>query len=133
MGSYYSPDEIVQIGIGMAEGLDRDDPRLMEIQSKAFRHLLALPELDNLLVDLLTQDAVIGAFGSAQSPGIVEPIVDALIIKAKNMEAEQRLEEALGCWEDVIRMVEDIGGDNLPVARGVATLNKIGVAEEAGP
>ena len=127
MGSYYSPDEIVQIGIGMAEGLDRDDPRLMEIQSKAFQHLLALPELANLLVDLLTQDAVIGAFGSAQSPGIVEPIVDALIIKAKNMEAEQRLEEALGCWEDVIRMVEDIGGDNLPVARGVATLNKIGL------
>ena len=127
MGSYYSPDEIVHIGIGMAEGLDRDDPRLMEIQSKAFRHLLALPELDNLLVDLLTQDAVIGAFGSAQSPDIVEPIVDALIIKAKTMEAEQRLEEALGCWEDAIRMAEDIGGDNLTVARGVATLNKIGL------
>ena len=82
---------------------------------------------DNLLVDLLTQDAVIGAFGSAQSPDIVEPIVDALIIKAKTMEAEQRLEEALGCWEDAIRMAEDIGGDNLTVARGVATLNKIGL------
>ncbi len=127
MGSYYSPDEIVHIGIGMAEGLDRDDPRLMEIQSKAFRHLLALPELDNLLVDLLTEDAVIGAFGSVQSPDFVEPIVNALIVKAKTMKAEQRLEEALGCWEDVIRMAEDIGGDNLTVARGVATLNKIGL------
>ena len=125
MGSYYSPDEIVHIGIGMAGGLDRDDPRLMEIQSTAFRHLLALPELDSLLVDLLTQDAVIGAFGSAQSPDIVEPIVNALIVKAKTMEAEQRLEEALGCWEDTIRMADDVGGDNLSVAKGVATLNKI--------
>ena len=127
MGSYYSPDEMVHIGIGMAEGLDRDDPRLMEMQSTAFRHLLALPELDNLLVDLLTQDAVIGAFGSAQSPDIVEPIVNALIVKAKTLEAEQRLEEALGCWEDAIRMADDVGGDNLTVAKGVATLKKIGL------
>ena len=127
MGSYYSPDEMVHIGIGMAEGLDRDDPRLMEMQSTAFRHLLALPELDNLLVDLLTQDAVIGAFGSAQSPDIVEPIVNALIVKAKTLEAEQRLEEALGCWEDAIRMADDVGGDNLIVAKGVATLKKIGL------
>ena len=127
MGSYYSPDEMVHIGIGMAEGLDRDDPRLMEMQSTAFRHLLALPELDNLLVDLLTRDAVIGAFGSAQSPDIVEPIVNALIVKAKTLEAEQRLEEALGCWEDAIRMADDVGGDNLTVAKGVATLKKIGL------
>ena len=132
MASYYSPEEIVHIGIGIAEGLDRDDPRLLEIQSKAFRHLLALPELDNLLVDLLTQDSVIGAFGSAQSPDFVEPIVKALIIKAKNMEAEKRLEEALGCWEDAIRMAEDVGGENLTVARGVATLNKIGLLRKLG-
>ena len=127
MGSYYSPDEMVRIGIGMAEDLARDDPRLMEIQSTAFRHLLALPELDNLIVDLLTQDAVISAFGSAQSPDLVEPMVYALIVKAKTMEGDQRLEEALGCWEDAIRMADDVGGDNLTVARGVATLNKIGL------
>ena len=127
MGSYYSPDEMVHIGIGLAEDLARDDPRLMEIQSTAFRHLLALPELDNLIVDLLTQDAVISAFGSAQSPDLVEPMVYALIVKAKTMEGDQRLEEALGCWEDAIRMADDVGGDNLTVARGVATLNKIGL------
>ena len=132
MGSYYSPDEIVHIGIGIAEGLDRDDPRLMAIQSKAFRHLLALPELDNLLVDLLTQDAVIGAFGSAESPDIAEPIVDALIVKAEAMEAEQRLEEALDCWEEIVRMAENVGGDNLSVARGVATLKKIGLLRKLG-
>ena len=130
MVSYYSPDEIVHIGIGMAEGLDRDDPRLMNIQSTAFRHLLALPELDNLLVDLLTQDAVIGAFGSAQSPDIVEPIVTALLVKAKTMEAEQRLEEALGYWEEAIRMADDVGGDNLTVARGVATLSKVSLLKK---
>ena len=130
MGSYYSPDEMVHIGIGMAEGLDRDDPGLMQIQSTAFRHLLALPELDNLLADLLTQDAVIGAFGSAQSPDIVAPIVNALIVKAKTMEAEQCFEEALCCWEDAIRMADDVGGDSLTVARGVATLSKIALLKK---
>ena len=130
MGSYYSPDEMVHIGIGMAEDLDRNDPRLMQIQSTAFRHLLALPELDNLLADLLTQDAVIGAFGSAQSPDIVEPIVNALIVKAKTMEAEQCFEEALCCWEDAIRMADDVGGDSLTVARGVATLSKIALLKK---
>ena len=127
MGSYYSPDEIVQIGIGMAEGLDQGDPRLMEFQSTAFLQLLALPELGNLLIDLLTQDTVINAFGSSQSPDIVEPIVGALVEKSKNLEAEHRLEEALGCWEDVIRMADDVGGDSLTVARGVATLRRIGL------
>ena len=130
MASYYSPYELVNIGIGIAEGLDRDDPRLLDIQLTAFRHLLALPELDDLLVNLLTQDAVIGAFGSAQSPDLVEPIAYALMVKAKSMEAEQRLEEALGCWEDVIRMAKDVGGDNLIVANGAATLNKIGLLKK---
>ena len=125
MASYYSPDELVHIGIGMAEGLDRDDPRLLDIQSTAFRQLLALPELDDLLVNLLTQDAVIGAFGSVQTPDIVEPMVYALIVKAKTMETEQSLEEALGYWEEAIRMAEDVGGDNLTVAKGAAILNKI--------
>ena len=127
MESYYSPDEIAQIGIGIAEGLDQDDPRLNEIQSKAFLHLIALPELDNLLVELLTQDAVIGAFGSAQTPYLAEPMAYALMAKAKTMETEQRLEEALCYWEEAIRIADDVGGDDLAVARGVATLNKIGL------
>ena len=127
MESYYSPDEIAHIGIGIAEGLDQDDPRLNEIQSKAFLHLIALPELDNLLVELLTQDAVIGAFGSAQTPYLAEPMAYALMAKAKTMETEQRLEEALCYWEEAIRIADDVGGDDLAVARGVATLNKIGL------
>ena len=132
MGSYYSPDEIVDIGIGIAEELVRDDPRLTELQSKAFRHLIALPELGNLVVDLLTQDSVIGAFGSSQSPDIAEPVVFALIAKAKTLETEQRLEEALGSWEEAIRIAEDIDGDDLTIAKGVATLNKIGLLTELG-
>ena len=127
MALYYSPDELVQIGVGMAEGLDRDDPRHLDIQSTAFRQLLALPELGDLLVNLLTQDAVIGAFGSAQTPDLVEPMVYALIAKAKTMETEQRLEEALGYWEEAIRMADDVGGGDLTVAKGVATLSKIGL------
>ena len=52
MALYYSPDELVHIGVGMAEGLDRDDPRHLDIQSTAFLQLLALPELGDLLVNL---------------------------------------------------------------------------------
>ena len=132
MASYYSPDELVNIGIGMAEGLDRDDPRLMDIQSTAFRHLLALPELDDLVVNLLTQDAVIGAFGSVQAPDMVEAMVYAFIAKAKTMEKEQRLEEALGCWADAIRIADEVGSDNLIVAKGIATLNKILLLKKLG-
>ena len=125
MALYYSPDELVHIGIGMAEGLDRDDPRLLDIQSTALRHLLALPELGDLLVDVLTQDAVIGAFGSGQTPDLAEPMVYALMAKAKTMETEQRLEEALGYWEEGIRVANDVGGDDLAVAKGAAVLRKM--------
>ncbi len=130
MGSYYSPDELVLIGVGMAEGLEQDNSRLMRIQSTAFRRLLALPELDNLLVNLLTQDAVIRAFGSAQSPEIVEPMVSALMVKARTMSADERFEDALRCLEDVIRLADDVGGDSLAVARGAATLIKIGLLQK---
>ena len=130
MALYYSPDELVHIGIGMAEGLDRDDPRLLDIQSTALRHLLALPELGGLLVDVLTQDAVIGAFGSVQTPDLAEPMVYALMAKAKTMETEHRLEEALGYWEEAIRMSDDVGGDDLAVAKGAAVLSKIGLLKK---
>ena len=130
MAIYYSPDELVHIGIGMAEGLDRDDPRQLDIQSTAFLHLLALPELGDLLVDVLTQDAAIGAFGSLQTPDLVEPMVYALIAKARTMEAEERLEEALGYWEEAIRMADDVGGGDLTVARGAAVLSKIGLLKK---
>ena len=125
MALYYSPDELVHIGIGMAEGLGRDDPRLLDIQSTALRHLLALPELGDLLVDVLTHDAVIGAFGSVQAPDLAEPMVYALMAKAKTMETEHRLEEALGYWEEAIRMSDDVGGDDLAAAKGAAVLSKI--------
>ena len=130
MAIYYSPDELVHIGIGMAEGLDRDDPRQLVIQSAALRQLLALPELGDLLVNLLTQDAVIGAFGSLQTPDLVEPMVYALIAKARTMEAEERLEEALGYWEEAIRMADDVGGGDLTVAKGAAVLSKIGLLKK---
>ena len=127
MALYYSPDELVHIGIGMAEGLDRDDPRQMDIQSTAFLHLLALPELGDLLVDVLTQDAVIGAFGSTQTPKLAEPMAYALLAKARTMETEQRWEEALGYCEEALRVASDVGGDDLAVAKGAAVLSKIGL------
>ena len=132
MALYYSPDELVHIGIGMAEGLDRDDPRQLDIQSTAFLHLVALPELEDLLVDVLTQDAVVGAFGSAQTPKLAEPMAYALLAKARTMETEQRLEEALGYLEQAIRMADDVGGHDLAVAKGAAMLSKIGLLKKLG-
>ena len=132
MALYYSPNELAHIGIRMAESLDRDDPRQLDIQSTAFLHLLALPELGDLLVDVLTQDAVIGAFGSAQTPKLVEPMAYALLAKARTMETEQRLEEALGYLEQAIRMADDVGGEDLAVAKGAAVLSKIGLLNKLG-
>ena len=130
MALYYSPDELVHIGIGMAEGLDRDDPRQLDIQSTAFRHLLALPELGDLLVDVLTQDAVIGAFGSTQTPKLAEPMAYALLAKARTMETEQRWEEALGYCEEALRVASDVGGDDLAVANGAAVLRKMSLLKK---
>ncbi len=127
MALYYSPNELAYIGIGMAESLDRNDPQQLDIQSTAFLHLLALPGFSDLLVDVLTQDAVIGAFGSAQTPKLVEPMAYALLAKARTMETEQRLEEALGYLEQAIRMADDVGGEDLAVAKGAAVLSKIGL------
>ena len=130
MALYYSPDELVHIGIGMAEGLDRDDPRQLDIQSTAFLHLLALPELGDLLVDVLTQDAVIGAFGSTQTPKLAEPMAYALLAKARTMETEQRWEEALGYCEEALRVASDVGGDDLAVANGAAVLRKMSLLKK---
>ena len=132
MALYYSPTELAHIGIGMAEGLDRDDPRQLGIQSTAFLHLLALPELGDLLVDVLTQDTVISAFGSAQTPKLVEPMAFALLAKARTMETEQRLEEALVYLEQAIRMADDVGGEDLAVVNGAAMLSKIGLLTKLG-
>ena len=132
MALYYSPDELAHISIGMAEYLDRDDPRQLHIQSTAFLYLLALPELGDLFVDILTQDAVIGAFGSAQTPRLAEPMAYALLAKAKALESEQRLEEALGCFEEAIRMADEVGGNDLTVAKGAAVLSKIGLLRRLG-
>ena len=130
MALYYSPDELVHIGIGMAEGLDRDDPRQMDIQSTAFLHLLALPELGDLLVGVLTQDAVIGAFGSTQTSKLAEPMAYALLAKARTMETEQRWEEALGYCEEALRVASDVGGDDLAVAKGAAVLRKMSLLKK---
>ena len=132
MALYYSSDELAHISIGIAEDLDRDDPRQLHSQSTAFLYLLALPELDDLFVDVLTQDAVIGAFGSAQTPRLVEPMVYALLAKAKALESEQRLEEALGCFEEAIRVADEVGGNDLTVAKGAAVLSKISLLRRLG-
>ena len=52
-----------------------------------------------------------------QTPDLVEPMVYALIAKARTMEAEERLEEALDYWEEAIRMADDVGGTTWPSPR----------------
>ena len=125
MSGYYLPEELIHIGVQLAQDAERGDVRIRETQILAFRILLQLPKLDSLLVDLLTDNSVTGAFGSVQEPDIVEPMANALLIKARSKQSEGCLEEALACCDEIIRMADGAENDNLLVPKGVATLKKV--------
>ena len=48
MASYYSPADLVHIGVGMVRDSDGADPWLRELQHAAFKILVDLPEVDTL-------------------------------------------------------------------------------------
>lgn len=132
MAGYYSPEELIHIGVQLARDAEGGDLRIRETQILAFRILLQLPELDSLLVDLLTDDSVTGAFSAVQAPDIVEPMANALLIKARSKKSEGCLEEALACCDEIIRMADRAENDNLLVAKGIATLHKLLLLNELG-
>ena len=71
MASYYSPADLVNIGVGMVRYSDGADPWLRELQHAAFKILVNLPEVDTLDVAVPIAEA-----RTLAGKGIIQPALD---------------------------------------------------------
>ena len=104
MASYYSPADLVNIGVGMVRDSDGADPWLKELQHAAFKILVDLPEVDTL--------------------DVAVPIADALLAEARTLARDGVIQPALDRYEEVIR---NFGGRDAPemvTAEAVALIRK---------
>ena len=104
MASYYSPADLVHIGVGMVRESDGADPWLRELQHAAFKILVDLPEVDTL--------------------DVAVPIADALLAEARTLAGKGVIQPALDRYEEVIR---NFGGRDAPEmvrAEAVALVRK---------
>ena len=104
MASYYSPADLVHIGVGMVRDSDGADPWLRELQHAAFKILVDLPEVDTL--------------------DVAVPIADALLAEARTLAGKGVIQPALDRYEEVIR---NFGGRDAPemvTAEAVALVRK---------
>ena len=104
MASYYSPADLVNIGVGMVRDSDDADPRLRDLHHAAFKMLVDLPEVHTLDVAI--------------------PIADALLAEARTLVREGIFRPALDRYDEVI---DRFGGRNEPemmTAEAVALIRK---------
>ena len=104
MASYYSPTDLVNIGVGMVRDSDGADPWLRELQHAAFKILVDLPEVDTL--------------------DVAVPIADALLAEARTLARDGVIQPALDRYDEVIR---NFGGRDAPemvTAEAVALVRK---------
>ena len=104
MASYYSPADLVNIGVGMVRDSDGADPWLRELQHAAFKILVNLPEVDTL--------------------DVAVPIADALLAEARTLARKGIIQPALDRYDEVIR---NFGGRDVPemvTAEAVALIRK---------
>ena len=104
MASYYSPADLVHIGVGMVRDSDGADPWLREFQHAAFKILVDLPEVDTL--------------------DVAVPIADALLAEARTLAGKGVIQPALDRYDEVIR---NFGGRDAPemvTAEAVALVRK---------
>ena len=104
MASYYSPADLVHIGVGMVRDSDGADPWLRELQHAAFKILVDLPEVDTL--------------------DVAVPIADALLAEARTLARDGIIQPALDRYDEVIR---NFGGRDAPemvTAEAVALVRK---------
>ena len=104
MASYYSPTDLVNIGVGMVRDSDGADPWLRELQHAAFEILVDLPEVDTL--------------------DVAVPIADALLAEARTLARDSVIQPALDRYDEVIR---NFGGRDAPemvTAEAVALVRK---------
>ena len=85
MASYYSPDNLLELGKRIAVETGAGDQRSRELARTAFAHLLDLPSLKLHLETLLTHEDVISAFGSVSHPDLAPIIAQALMKKAAKL------------------------------------------------
>ena len=104
MASYYSPTDLVNIGVGMVRDSDGADPWLRDLQHAAFKILVDLPEVDTL--------------------DVAVPIADALLAEARTLAGKGIIQPALDRYDEVIR---NFGGRDEPemvTAEAVALIRK---------
>ena len=104
MASYYSPTDLVNIGVGMVRDSDGTDPWLRELQHAAFKILVDLPEVDTL--------------------DVAVPIADVLLAEARILAGEGTIQPALDRYDEVI---DKFGGRDEPemvTAEAVALIRK---------
>ena len=104
MASYYSPADLVNIGVGMVRYSDGADPWLRELQHAAFKILVNLPEVDTL--------------------DVAVPIAEALLAEARTLAGKGIIQPALDRYDEVIR---NFGGRDEPemvTAEAVALIRK---------
>ena len=106
MASYYSPADLVNIGVGMVRDSDGADPWLRDLQHAAFKILVNLPEVDTL--------------------DVAVPIADALLAEARTLAGKGIIQPALDRYDEVIR---NFGGRDAPemVTAEAAALVRKGV------
>ena len=72
MSCCYSPDQLLDLGVGIAREYRTTDPHLRQFQELAFRNLLELPEMEEKQEDLLIDVDVVSHFGSDTTPEIAD-------------------------------------------------------------
>ena len=99
MASYYSPDELLELGKRIAAETGVGDQRTRELARAAFAHLLDLPLLKSHLETLLTHEDVVIAFGSMNNPELAQEIAQALMVKAARLGPTK---EAVVIFDEII-------------------------------
>ena len=118
MASYYSPSDLLRIGVGIARSVDATDTHLRELQLVAFTHLIRLPEMETFLDRLLNDVDLVSQFGLTEASEVAEPMAKALLEKADALAKMDQPAEALELLDEVLRRF--CGGEDLQLVNEVA-------------
>ena len=102
MASYYAPRELVDIGAGIVREARELDTEMRALHQSAFARLIELPALTGYREELLA--SVPGGFMEAPDRGGPLPeVARARIAEAHRLVDQNRPEEALAVYEEVVR------------------------------
>ena len=138
MASYYSPRELVDIGVRMAHEAEDLDPGMQSLYRSAFAQLMELPELIGHREELRTMASAgfAGIFNRISAPPEVAAARN-LFNKAAALWEQNRAEDALAALEELVNRFGESEAPALlePVARALVnkgmTLGGLDRPEEA--